>query len=364
MVRKPPQVRTSRPERLAAQAGGRPPHASQAGNDGEIGSSFVEALVTPDHALDALLDTAGVIRVGSLEALTNAASLLAGQPSPHQESRAGAIVTNGSGPGVLALDACRAAGLETPWCMESTRQRLPSVTSTKPAAVNPVYLLTTADADAYAAAITLLLADDDIDAVLVVHVPTRAVAVDDICAAIVFGQRVQYPEKPVLTCLWCHPADRVRLHLRGERRTTTRRARVPVPERAVAAPTRLRHGTHSLAPESDGIRAGPRRHRSGPRRVIDGRCDRRDPGRSVARRRHRPSRVRELRGPGAGPRPSTGGPGATSRLRRGSEPGERVPQHGTKGERPLPTLGAVRGARHRPASPPDRTRAARSPSPH
>ena len=75
-------------------------------------ASHTAALANPDVAVDELFRQAGVVRVDTLEQLFDTASLLVHQPLP--AGRRVAIVSNGGGPGILAADACIAAGLEVP----------------------------------------------------------------------------------------------------------------------------------------------------------------------------------------------------------------------------------------------------------
>ena len=76
-------------------------------------SSHTGALVgASDVTVDALFRQAGVIRTDTLAELFDVASLLANQPLPTGPRVA--ILTNGGGPGILAADACEAAGLEVP----------------------------------------------------------------------------------------------------------------------------------------------------------------------------------------------------------------------------------------------------------
>ena len=74
--------------------------------------SHTAALADPDAAVDTLLRQTGVIRVDTLAELFDVASLLSHQPVP--AGRRVAVMSNGGGPGIVAADACVAAGLEIP----------------------------------------------------------------------------------------------------------------------------------------------------------------------------------------------------------------------------------------------------------
>ena len=101
-------------------------------------------------AEDALFAQAGVVRVATLAEGLDVATLLAHQPLPQGCSVA--IVSNSFAVGVLAMDACVAHGLDV-------------------AGSRPVDLGADADATAYDAALTRALADEGVDAVVVVFVP-------------------------------------------------------------------------------------------------------------------------------------------------------------------------------------------------
>ena len=75
-------------------------------------SSHTAALAGSEAGVDALFHQAGVTRAASLEELIDVATLLSSQPEP--KGRRVAVLTNAGGLGILAADACDAAGLELP----------------------------------------------------------------------------------------------------------------------------------------------------------------------------------------------------------------------------------------------------------
>ena len=102
-----------------------------------------------DDAVDALFESAGVVRVGSLGQLFTTAQLLALQPLP--AGRRVGIVGNSSALAVMAADACREQGLEV--------------------AGEPVDLGPYADADAMRDALSSALSSGTLDSLLAVVVP-------------------------------------------------------------------------------------------------------------------------------------------------------------------------------------------------
>jgi acyl-CoA synthetase (NDP forming)/RimJ/RimL family protein N-acetyltransferase len=121
-----------------------------------------------DVAVDALFASAGVVRVGSLGQLFETAQLFALQPLP--AGRRVAVVGTSHALATMAADACREADLEVPQLPEDVRVRLRALTGTTETA-NPVDLGPVAGADELDAALDVLIASGQADAVLAVVVP-------------------------------------------------------------------------------------------------------------------------------------------------------------------------------------------------
>ena len=153
---------------------------SKAGSRGA--SSHTAALASPDLAVDALFHQTGVIRVDTMEQLFDTASLLAHQPLP--AGRRVAIVGNSGGPGVLAADACEAAGLTVPELSESVQSALRDCLPPAAGVRNPVDMMAAAGPDTYQRTLRILLADPDVDAVIVVCTPTHAAPIDGVARAL------------------------------------------------------------------------------------------------------------------------------------------------------------------------------------
>jgi acyl-CoA synthetase (NDP forming) len=145
-------------------------------------SSHTGALASSDAIVDALFRQAGVIRTATLEEMFDVARLLATQPVP----RAGrvAILTNAGGPGILAADACEAAGLTMPPLAEASVAALRSFLPPAAAIGNPVDMIASATADHYEHALATLLDDDGVDSVLVIFIPPLVTKGEDVAAAI------------------------------------------------------------------------------------------------------------------------------------------------------------------------------------
>ena len=157
-------------------------------------SSHTGARATSDILVDTMLRQAGVIRTHTLEELFDVATLLANQPVPH--GRRIAIVTNAGGPGILAADACEANGLELPALAPETVAGLRSFLPAAASVANPVDMIASATAEHYRRAIELLLADPNVDSLLVIFIPPLLTAAAGIAAAI--RTAVGASTKPVL----------------------------------------------------------------------------------------------------------------------------------------------------------------------
>lgn len=158
-------------------------------------SSHTGALAETDAVVDALFRQAGVIRTATLEELFDVAALLAHQPVP--TGRRVAIVTNAGGPGILAADACEAQGLELPPLAAETAAALRGFLPAAASVANPVDMLAAAPPDHYMRALGLVLADSNVDSVLVIFIPPIATDAEAVARAIVEGTR-KAGEKPVL----------------------------------------------------------------------------------------------------------------------------------------------------------------------
>src|SRR6185369_12415139 len=123
--------------------------------------SHTAALAANDVAVDALFEQSGVIRAATLDELFDIAACLDLQPLP-PGSRVG-IVTNAGGPGILAADACIAAGLSLSELSEATRTQIAAVLPAMASVGNPVDLIASAGAAQYSRTIELLLASPELD---------------------------------------------------------------------------------------------------------------------------------------------------------------------------------------------------------
>jgi acetyl coenzyme A synthetase (ADP forming)-like protein len=159
-------------------------------------SSHTGALAGLDVAVDALLGQAGVLRTDTMEELFDLAMLLANQPVP-AGSRVG-ILTNAGGPAIMASDACESRGLSIPPLTEKTVAELTAFLPPEASTKNPVDMIASATPASFERALKLLLADPEVDSVIVLFVPPIMTEAADVAAAI--RRAGAGAKKPVVTC--------------------------------------------------------------------------------------------------------------------------------------------------------------------
>jgi acyl-CoA synthetase (NDP forming)/GNAT superfamily N-acetyltransferase len=151
-----------------------------------------------DEAVDALFRRSGVIRTDTLEELFDVAQVLESQPLP--AGRRVAIVGNTGGPGVVAADACDAAGLEVVELSAATQARLASSLPWHGSLRNPVDLATDAQPSAFRLALGAVLDDPSVDAAMALFTSPSAAPLDDVADAIAEAAAAG-PGKPVIACV-------------------------------------------------------------------------------------------------------------------------------------------------------------------
>ena len=146
---------------------------------GHRAASHTAAAATPLASQEAMFDQAGVIATRSLGELVDAAALLACQPLP--AGNRVAIVANAGGAGALAADACADHGLQVVRLGAATRRALRALLPPAAVVTGPVDTCAVVTTEAFRACLEEVAADDGVDAVLAVAVPT---AFSDLSAAV------------------------------------------------------------------------------------------------------------------------------------------------------------------------------------
>ena len=141
---------------------------SQAGQ--RAAASHTAAAATTLVTREALFAQAGIIATRDIGELLESAALLASQPVP-----AGgriAVVSNAGGAGVLAADACADAGLRVAALGPATQRELSRILPRGAVVAGPVDTTAAVTADAFRQCLEQVAADEAVDAVLALTVPT------------------------------------------------------------------------------------------------------------------------------------------------------------------------------------------------
>jgi acetyltransferase len=182
-------------------------------------ASHTGALAGSDAVFDAALRRAGLLRVADMEELFAAANTLS-VLKPGAGKRL-AILTNGGGVGILAVDRLVDLQGESAELSEATLKALDAVLPSTWSHSNPVDIVGDAGMQRYTEALDVLLDAPEVDAVFVVHVPTALAAPVEVAEGVAkhFSARRQrqgfdMAQKPVLAC-WLAQEQAARAHLQA-----------------------------------------------------------------------------------------------------------------------------------------------------
>ncbi len=165
-------------------------------------ASHTGALSGSDEVYDSLFAQCGVLRVDTLEDLFRFGMAFAHQPLPR--GRRVAIVTNAGGPGIMATDNCIRHGLELAGLSDKTKSILAADLPPSVSLNNPIDLVGDADESRYQLAMQAVLADDNVDGVIVICVPQMLTNLEATSKVIV-GQ-ARFSNKPVF-CVYMATGD-------------------------------------------------------------------------------------------------------------------------------------------------------------
>jgi acetyl coenzyme A synthetase (ADP forming)-like protein len=209
-------------------------------------SSHTGSLAGRDITVSAFLEQCGVIRANSIEEMFDIAMALDRCPLPPGDRVA--VVTNAGGPGIMATDACVNLGLTMATLASGTEETLRGFLPPEASLVNPVDMIASAGAPAYAMGVAAVLEDPGVDMVLVIHVRPLPVNPADVLESIHEAAKTR-PDKPVVAVIMA--PEEFRDELRG------RSTPVPVyrfPESAALALSKLSaHAEWRRRPEDSEI---------------------------------------------------------------------------------------------------------------
>ena len=158
-------------------------------------ASHTGALAGADDVYDAAFRRAGMLRVYDIDELFGAVETLA-RARPMSGERL-AILTNGGGIGVMAVDALVEGGGKLAELAPQTLEQLDAVLPPTWSHGNPVDIIGDADGERYQRALDMLLDAQEIDAVLVMHAPTATA--DSLQAAQAVIASAQVSKRNILT---------------------------------------------------------------------------------------------------------------------------------------------------------------------
>lgn len=148
----------------------------------QAAATHTGAMAGSDAVYGAAFRRAGLLRVFDMDELFDAAETLS-----HVRNLKGkrlAILTNGGGIGVLAIDRLRDMGGTVAAVSPAIKERLDSVLPSTWSGANPVDIVGDAGPDRYVAALEALLADPANDAILVFNVPTAMASPREVAKAV------------------------------------------------------------------------------------------------------------------------------------------------------------------------------------
>jgi acetyltransferase len=165
-------------------------------------ASHTGALAGSDAVYDAAFERAGILRAYDLQHLFDAAETLS-HVRPFRGERL-AIITNGGGAGILAVDRLADLGGVLADLAPETLVRLNTALPSGWSGGNPVDIIGDAGAGRYRAAMQAVVGDPDTDAILVLRCPTAIGSGEAAARAVievVKAERSRHTHpRPVLTC--------------------------------------------------------------------------------------------------------------------------------------------------------------------
>jgi len=166
-------------------------------------SSHTGSLAGADLAADALIKQSGVIRATSVLEMFEIAQAFENCPIP--KGNRVAVITNSGGPGIMATDAICELGLEMAQISEKTKEHLRSFLPAAASVKNPIDMIATAPLEHYPQTLEAVIADENVDAIMMISVPFANVDPMEI-AKTIMDVKTKHPEKPIL-CVMMTPSS-------------------------------------------------------------------------------------------------------------------------------------------------------------
>jgi acetate---CoA ligase (ADP-forming) len=190
-------------------------------------ASHTGSLAGSEQAYQAAFNQAGVLRAETMESLFDIALALGYQPEMTGDRIA--IITNAGGPGILATDSLEHSGLRLARFENETIKKLEQYLPDAASAANPVDVLGDARADRYKFALETVIADPNVNAILVVLTPQAMTEIK--ATAEVVGSIANSSEKAILACFMGENQVRAGINILQSHNVPN----YPFPERAAQA---------------------------------------------------------------------------------------------------------------------------------
>ncbi len=178
----------------------------------QAAASHTGAMAGVDTVYEAALSRAGIVRVFEVDDLFDCAELLARQTAPHGPRLA--IVTNAGGPGVMATDSLLDRNGVLANLSDETLEKLNAQLPPAWSHGNPIDVLGDAPPERFGQAVTLALADEQVDGVLVILSPQAMTDPTGTAAAVI--ESAKHSSKPVLAAWMGGPRVREGIKLFNE----------------------------------------------------------------------------------------------------------------------------------------------------
>jgi len=193
--------------------------AGRTGAGRRAAGSHTAALAASDVAVEALFHQTGVMRADTLDEMFDLAAALSTQPLP--KGRRVAILTNAGGLGILCADTCEASGLTVQELSGPTKNLLKEFLPPAASVMNPVDMIASAGAEHFRRAVEILLAADEVDAIIVLYIDLALANVADlaqgVAGGVAAGRSKGGAQKPVLACVMAGTDSGKPISVDGER---------------------------------------------------------------------------------------------------------------------------------------------------
>ena len=163
----------------------------------EAAASHTGSLAGSDQAYQAGFNQVGALRARNIQEVFDYGQVLAGQPLPDRDDIA--VVTNGGGPGILAIDAIGDSRLAIAEFDDEMIQKLTELLPEEADVRNPLDIIGDANLERFRQTLDIVLNADSVGGAIVLAFPTVILEYDELAENI--GELQARYEKPVVACL-------------------------------------------------------------------------------------------------------------------------------------------------------------------